>query len=286
MILVLVISVIAVMALYFASAGKYDDIVSMLDKKEYPLKDIIQAGLMILDMFRHNWNTSYDRKLLMATAELYGYDNAAVMLRVHWGNKIALMLLVFLFDVFVGAFTRIDGGYIFFFISTMVSVFVFCDRSLHEKVKKRRQSIQLDFPDFINKLTLLVNAGMTVTRAWEKAVMQTEHQTPLYRELRTTVQHVRSGVPEHKAFEEFAKRCHVSSVTRFVSVILQNIRKGNSELVPVLRLMSNECWEMRKAVARKYGEEASTKLLAPLMLMFIAILLIVGMPAVLALRNI
>jgi len=125
-----------------------------------------------------------------------------------------------------------------------------------------------------------------VSRAWEKTVAESDRQTPLYMELKASIQDIRSGMPEHKAYEEFAKRCHVPSVTRFVSVILQNIRKGNSELVPVLRLLSNECWEMRKNAAKKIGEEASTKLLIPMMLMFIAILLIVGMPAVLALRNI
>lgn len=286
MILVLAVSVITITVLYFTSAGKYADIVSMLDKKEFPLKDIISPGLMILDIFKHNWNTAYDRKLLMATAELYGHGDALVMLRAHWGHKISLMLLVILFEAFVGVFAELDAGYAFFCISFLVSVFILSDRSLHERVKKRRKAILLEFPDFINKLTLLVNAGMTVTNAWEKAASQTNRQTPLYKELRTAVQHIRSGVPEHKAYEEFAKRCHVSSVTRFVSVILQNIRKGNSELVPVLRLMSNECWELRKAAAKKYGEEASTKLLAPMMLMFIAILLIVGMPAVLSLRNI
>ena len=149
-----------------------------------------------------------------------------------------------------------------------------------------RQAIQLEFPDFVNKLTLLVNAGLTVTKAWEKAAMDSRRQTPLYRELCTAVQAVRSGISEYKAYQEFAKRCHVPAVTRFVTVVLQNIRKGNSELVPVLRLLADECWEMRKNAARKLGEEASTRLLLPMMLMFIAILLIVGMPAVLALRNI
>ena len=43
---------------------------------------------------------------------------------------------------------------------------------------------------------------------------------------------------------------------------------------------------MRKNAAKRLGEEASTKLLFPMMLMFIAILLIVAMPAVLAMRGI
>lgn len=286
MIIVLAAAVTATAVLHFASASRYADIVNGLDKKEFPLKSILPAGLMIVDTFKLNWSSGYDRKLMMAVTELYGYRNTMVMLRVHWGQKISLMLSAALFEAVVGVFSAFDGGYIFFCIILLLSVFILSDRDLYEKVKKRRQAILLEFPDFVNKLTLLVNAGMTVFRAWERAVDESDRQTPLYKELRAAIHDVRSGVPEYKAYEEFAKRCHIPSVTRFVSVILQNIRKGNSELVPVLRLLSNECWELRKNAAKKVGEEASTKLLIPMMLMFVAILIIVGMPAVLALRSI
>lgn len=272
--------------LYFISKDRYTDIICMLDRKEFALKGFLPVGLVILDILKHSYNTGYDRKLAMATAELYGHRKAMLMLRVHWGNKITMVFLALLFAGFVGMFADADAGFLFFCVLLVVAVIVLSDRELYEKVRKRRQAIQLEFPDFVNKLTLLVNAGLTVTKAWEKAAMDSRRQTPLYRELCTAVQAVRSGISEYKAYEEFAKRCHVPAVTRFVTVVLQNIRKGNSELVPVLRLLADECWEMRKNAARKLGEEASTRLLLPMMLMFIAILLIVGMPAVLALRNI
>jgi len=278
--------VIIYLILYFLSRGRYADIICVLDKKEFPLKGFLPVSMLILDTFKHSYNTGYDRKLTMAVAELYGHRKALLMLRVHWGSKISLVLLALMFASFVGMFADFDGGYLFFCALLVAASVVLSDRELHEKVRKRRQAIQLEFPDFVNKLTLLVNAGLTVSKAWEKAAMDSQRETPLYKELCITVQAVRSGVSEHKAYVEFAKRCHVPAVTRFVTVVLQNIRKGNSELVPVLRLLSDECWEMRKNAAKKFGEEASTKLLLPMMLMFIAILLIVGMPAVLALRNI
>ena len=286
MLLVLVVYIMILAVLYFFSCGKYAEAAGMLDKKAFPFKGLLSLGLYILEVFKYSYNTGYDRKLLIACAELYGHKKALAMLRVHWGNKLTMMMLSMAFAFFVGTMTEVDAGYAAFCILLQVSIVVFSDRDLFEKVKKRRQAIQLDFPDFVNKLTLLVNAGMTVSRAWEKTASDTCKNTPLFVELGNAVQDLRSGTPEHKAFEEFAQRCHVPVITRFVSVVLQNIRKGNDELVPVLRLFANECWDLRKSAARKFGEEASTKLLLPMMLMFVAILLIVGMPAVLALRNI
>jgi len=286
MLLVLIVFTVIILTVYLLSYGRYGDITDDLDKKACPMKDILPIGLYLLDTFKYSYNTSYDRKLLAMITELFGYSNAKRMLRVHWGNKISLMLLSLFFTILVGNFTTADTGYILFCIALPTGIAVFTDKDLSDKVRRRRLSIQLDFPDFVNKLTLLINAGMTVSKAWEKVSLDNTGSSPLYMELSSAVQDIRAGIPEHKAYEEFAKRCRIPLITRFVSVILQNIRKGNAELVPILRVYANECWELRKSTAKKFGEEASTKLLLPMMLMFAAILLIVGMPAVLALKNI
>ena len=84
---------------------------------------------------------------------------------VYTGSKISLVLLALLFAGFVGIFTDVDGGYLFFCTlpaASLCSVTVNC-----LKGQKRRRAIQLEFPDFVNKLTLLVNAGLTVSKHGE-----------------------------------------------------------------------------------------------------------------------
>lgn len=286
MVLVLVVYLVILVVLYLLAGRNYADVLEQLDKKQYPGRDVLPIGLYLIDTFKYSFNTGYDRRIFTALAELHGNKQARMMLKVHFGNKISLMLLSVLFVIFISLFSTPDTGYIVFGLSLPIGIAVFTDRDLFERIKKRRLAIQLEFPDFVNKLTLLINAGMTVSKAWEKIAYDANRQTPLYLELKSAIQDVRSGIPEHKSYEEFAKRCRVPVITRFVSVILQNLRKGNAELVPILRVYANECWELRKSTAKRLGEEASTKLLLPMMLMFIAVLLIVGMPAVLSLRNI
>lgn len=287
MIIALLILSGGIIVLYVLSAGRYGSTIKVIDKKQYPFKDIAPIGLYLIDLFKFSFNSSYNRRLLTAITELSGRKSSYELLKVHWGSKLALMLMSLAFALFIGAVSMTESGmYIAFCIALPVGIAYFSDRDLFERVKKRRLSIQLEFPDFVNKLTLLINAGMTVPRAWERVAADSSKNTPIFVELRQTLQDIRSGMPEHKAYEEFAKRCGVPVITRFISVILQNLRKGNAELVPILRVFSNECWELRKNTAKKYGEEASTKLLMPMMLMLIAIIIIVGMPAVLALRNI
>ena len=111
-----------------------------------------------------------------------------------------------------------------------------------------------------------------------------QKDTPLYNELRTVLADIRGGKSQITAFEDFAKD-EIPEITKFVSVVLQNLSKGSSEMIPILRLQATECWEMRKHAAKRLGEEASTKMLFPMLLMFVAIILIVATPAVLALMS-
>ena len=272
--------------LFVISLNKYNDTTAAPDIKLDAFKAFLPTGLLILDAFRYGYTTAYDRRLLAAITELSGGRQALLLLRLHWSKKIVLLLAGILFAALIGTLSTVDTGYAFFCIMLLGGLIWLPDHELFEKVKKRRLEIQLEFPDFINKLTLLVNAGLPVVRAWERIATETRKETPLYMELKLTLQDIKAGKPEHRAYEEFAKRCRIHEITRFITVILQNIRKGNSELVPILRVFANDCWEMRKNIAKRYGEEASTKMLLPMMLMFLAVLLIVGTPAVLALRNI
>lgn len=159
------------------------------------------------------------------------------------------------------------------------------DSSLNRKIKRRRLLIQIDFPDFLNRLTLLLNAGLTVGRAWERIAAGSKNGRPLYEELALTLADIKSGKAETYAYEDFAKRCGIPEVTRFVSVIVHNMKKGSTELAGVLKFQAGELWEMRKNAAKRLGEEASVKMLFPMMIMFAAILIIVALPAIMAMKT-
>jgi tight adherence protein C len=160
------------------------------------------------------------------------------------------------------------------------------DIKLKKLVKSRRIEIQIEFPEFINKLTLLLNAGLTMSKAWEKISADSDKKGAFYSEVSKTIQEIKSGKNESEAFSEFAKRVKAPEISRLMSSIIQNTKKGGKDLVLSMRLQSNECWEMRKNAIRRLGEEASTKLLFPMMIMFFAIIIIVITPAIISMQGI
>lgn len=273
--------------LYCKSKNKYKEFFQQLEAKDYPLREsFLPMGHFLLQAVNYPYKTSYDLGLYNKLAELYGYKEARYYLQVSWANKLGYFLLgLLLLSFLLTARGEVDLMMSVFSVVVLIAVFFAPDYELKKKIAQRNLFMRLDFPGFLNKLTLLINAGMTITKAWEKIVLNNQKQTPFYEEVAAVMQDIHRGKPEFQAFEDFARRCRVPEITRFTAVVLQNMKKGSSELVPILRLQANECWEMRKNAAKRLGEEASTKLLLPMMLMFIAILLITATPAILALRG-
>lgn len=151
------------------------------------------------------------------------------------------------------------------------------------RAERRRQDLQMELPELLSKVTLLVQAGETVQKALQTCLLRNtgklKQDHPLYRELEHLMKDVQHGHAFAHALEQFAKRCSVQEVSMFATTLLLNQRKGGSSFVLAMEELGRQLWEKRKSVARIRGEEASTKLIFPVMLMFLVVLMVVGGPA-------
>ena len=62
-------------------------------------------------------------------------------------------------------------------------------------------------------------------------------------------------------------------------ILIQNLRTGNRGLCELLVQEAAVAFEERKALARKLGEEAGTKMLLPLIMMLGIVIAIIMVPA-------
>ena len=90
------------------------------------------------------------------------------------------------------------------------------------------------------------------------------------------------GIPEIKAYAEFGERCRLLPYRKLSGLLEQTIRKGSQQLRPLLEAEMEEAFEQQKTLAKRMGEEASTKLLVPLFLMLSIVMVMVTMPAFLS----
>ena len=163
----------------------------------------------------------------------------------------------------------IGGGLIFFLI-------IYMEYDKVNKLTRRHEAIEREFPHMVSQMALLVNAGMPLREALINSAQKSNGI--LSRELKVLVDDMGNGIPDYVALDQFAARCGVESVRKFSSLVSQNIKKGSSELADSLLSLSSEIWRNRVSAVRVEGEKASTKLLIPILIIFTGILLMVIVP--------
>lgn len=159
-----------------------------------------------------------------------------------------------------------------------------------EAEKKREKELMMQYPDMVSKLTLLLGAGMTLYGAWKRIATSYEKKRKnntifrqaVYEEMLLTCREIESGVGEARAYEGFGERCGLRQYRRFSNLISQNLKKGTKGLSVLLEEEAENAFEERKSEARKYGEEAGTKLLLPMILMFGIVIVIIMVPAIIS----
>ncbi len=154
-----------------------------------------------------------------------------------------------------------------------------------EKIRQQRmRQMLLDYPNLITRLALLVEAGMTVRRAFGKIALDYKRKRGTgvryaYEELLKSYYEMESGVMEERAYENFGRRCGHPKYRTLATLLAQNLRRGNRQLLELLEKESSEAFEERKRYARVQGEAAATRLLIPMVLMLLIVLVILIVPA-------
>ncbi|MCR4585661.1 MAG: hypothetical protein K5686_08045 [Lachnospiraceae bacterium] len=177
-----------------------------------------------------------------------------------------------------------NNALLLFILSVAAGLILFfaADNDISKQLKARDEEMLLDYPEIISKIVLYAGAGMTVRMAWKKTAEEcSEAQAAhyAYREMRLTVREMERGEGELAAYRHFAKRCRLQQYVKFISLLEQNVKLGASGFLSSLRKEAAEALEDRKAIAKRQGEEAGTKLLLPMMMMLAIVMAVIIVPA-------
>lgn len=159
-----------------------------------------------------------------------------------------------------------------------------------QKEQQRKMLLAMEYPEIVNKLALLLGAGMTLKHAWNRIATSYEDERqkmgfvkkPAYEEMIVTCREIESGIGEKNAYEHFGERCGTRRYRKLASLLMQNTKKGTRGLSLLLEQESEDAFEERKNMAKKYAEEAGTKLLFPMILMLGIVIAIIMVPAILS----
>ena len=165
------------------------------------------------------------------------------------------------------------------------------EQDRRRREKERENELLLDYSEVVSKIMVYMGAGLAVKNAWIRIAQDYERnlksgqldRRAVYEEMLITAGELERGVSETRAYSDFAKRCPQQCYMKLVSLLEQERKNGDARIRDAMELEVRQSFEQRKNIARRLGEEAGTKLMAPLMLSLITVLLIVAIPAMMTL---
>lgn len=261
--------------LLIKSSATYTDYIQGLPNSKYIMKVIYPVGFYLFEVMHYPYTMKLDKKRLQQCKVLHGEHYGEYYFRLNYAQKLSMVLLILPICFFAFALMPQPVILILSGVGAMCAYYYY-DMQITDVMNARKVEIERDIADILSKLTLLINAGMIMSEAWIK-VSDTGKST-LYQDMKIAMVEIQNGTPEGDAYMNFANRSMNVEVKKIMSLIVQNISKGNKELTDFLKQQTILSWEEKKHSVRKQGEEATSKLMIPTIIMFAGIMILVVVP--------
>ena len=156
-------------------------------------------------------------------------------------------------------------------------------------LKERKRQIAADYAGIVSQMDSLILAGYPIRNAWGKIVEDYEERKKksgkkkvrfAYEEMAVAQQKISFGQPELIAYHEFAQSCANHNYDRFVEILENSIVHGKKD-TNLLKEENIRAGENRRNLALRKAQEAETKILLPMILMFAVVLAVLLIPTLL-----
>ncbi|MBK6535364.1 MAG: type II secretion system F family protein [Deltaproteobacteria bacterium] len=143
------------------------------------------------------------------------------------------------------------------------------------EIERRFTQVNRGLPHAIDLVALTMSAGLDFPGALRQVTEKTaDKHDALYEELNRILQELELGRTRKQALLSFAERAPTESVRDFVSAVVQAEEKGNP-LAEVLQIQATMLRMRRSIAAEESAARAGVLMMAPLMLIFCTIMLII-----------
>ena len=231
-----------------------------------------------------------------------GWEKSALRTRfmnAGWRNPVAPTLffaaktvLALLGPAIVGmlvafsVITLAGSKLLFLLLLTATVGYYLPNMTLNRIAGRRKREIFETLPDALDLLTVCVEAGLSLERAFVKVAGEIHIKSvTLAQELQIVLMEMRAGFSKERALRNFALRSGVDDVDTLVAMLIQSERFGTS-IGDSLRVYSENLRNKRRLLAEECAAKIGLKLLFPLIFCIFPTLLMVLMgPAVIQLTR-
>ncbi|MGE0598260.1 MAG: type II secretion system F family protein [Dehalococcoidia bacterium] len=151
------------------------------------------------------------------------------------------------------------------------------------RVKRRQKEIWRSLPDAFDLITASVEAGLGIDAAFSRVIEKV--RGPFAEELTRTMREIQMGRARRDAFVDMAERTGVDELRQLIQAVVQAESMGIS-IGGVIRVQTGVIRTKRRQKAEEQAFKAPIKMVFPLVFfIFPAIMIIIGGPAIIQLKN-
>lgn len=176
---------------------------------------------------------------------------------------------------------------LFFVISLFIPIHNYL--KLKEEAQKCQKEAEKDFPVIVYLLTLYMGAGLSFLSAVKRIGYGYRIQKELdnrkkkyaFEKILLMEQQMNNGISQKEACQIWGMQFKGDLYQKLSLILIQSFTKGSKEATMLMEIEEREAFRKRVDRAKKEGEEASTKLLFPMILLLGQVMLLVMYPALL-----
>lgn len=253
---------------------KYEQYVINLDSNVFPMAELYTVGFSWSNTKIFEFKGELASNLKKQSTLLYGVQYADYYANVFWAQTITFVHL-FLSVTFLIAGIMVDLSLFMLVVGIFFSVVMgmYCMEYMKNELSKRTEECEYQFPEVISTMAILVNSGMMLRDAW--SMVAANGNGAIYDLMKKVTENMKNGYSDADAIYLFGRESNSTEIKKFTSALLQNMEKGGGELTSFLAQQSSELWNAKRQRMLQEGEKASTKLLLPIVLIFVGIIIIV-----------
>lgn len=253
---------------------KFDSMLQSLDDNVFPLKDLYSEGFKIASFKPFSLKGKIALKLKTEAGNLFEYQYAEYYANVIWAQTITLVHLFITITLLCAVvFSRMASFILIFGIIMTVAVANYCITYMEKKLDERTKNCESELSEVVSTMAILINSGMILKDAWDK--VSESKNGDFYNLMKRAKNNMQNGYSDADAIYLFGKESNSVEIKKFTSSLLQSMEKGGGEIGTFMASQSKELWSTKRQNMLQAGEKAATKLLVPIVLIFLGIMIIV-----------
>ncbi len=154
---------------------------------------------------------------------------------------------------------------------------------IRSDVERKREDLMSDIPLFLCLISTLLESGMQLPKAISICAKAFDENKSLSLEIKNLRAMILSGIPASDAIEKFSLRIQIPEAQAALLLIARYGRLGTSEVLNMLNLQSQACWNLCRNASRKRQEREALGMIIPMTLDFISVLMVAMTPAIISL---